>query len=424
MTESHVVLNNQVIVTVTPEMIQDGKKGSEKIQKDDIAYPTYGADNGMTLASLISIIDGVPQHVDYDDPRWEALLDQLTWEDTVMLLSNGLRKTFGIDTIGKPATIDGNGALGPVGGTNYAYSDNENTATNRFAFLYGDPDMDSSPVQYPCASLVAATLNDELAYKLGSMIGEDCLWAGYSGLYGLGCNIHRGTYNGRAFEYYSEDPLLSGYITAEQVKGIRSEGVYVYMKHAILNEQEKNREGVNTWANEQTIRQIYARPFQIAIEEGGAENLMTGFNRIGVQWTSQHGFINNVFRAEFGMMGFAVSDYWQSGYMDLVGGILGGCALPDGDTANSADKSALYKYSEGYGALAQAMREEAHRILYVVTNSVAMNGYSASTRFVTITPAWIKLLEGVKSGVTVSFYASIGIFAATSFVYELKKRAF
>ena len=424
MTESHVVLNNQVIVTVTPEMIQDGKKGSEKIQKDDIAYPTYGADNGMTLASLISIVDGVPQHVAYDDPRWEALLDQLTWEDTVMLLSNGLRKTFGIDSIGKPATIDGNGALGPVGGTNYAYSDNENTATNRFAFLYGDPDMDSSPVQYPCASLVAATLNDELAYKLGSMIGEDCLWAGYSGLYGLGCNIHRGTYNGRAFEYYSEDPLLSGYITAEQVKGIRSEGVYVYMKHAILNEQEKNREGVNTWANEQTIRQIYARPFQIAIEEGGAENLMTGFNRIGVQWTSQHGFINNVFRAEFGMMGFAVSDYWQSGYMDLVGGILGGCALPDGDTANSADKSALYKYSEGYGALAQAMREEAHRILYVVTNSVAMNGYSASTRFVTVTPAWIKLLEGVKSGVAVSFYASIGIFAATSFVYELKKRAF
>ena len=424
MTESHVALNNQVIVTVTPEMIQDGKKGSEKIQKDNIAYPTYGANNGMTLASLISIVDGVPQHVAYDDPRWEALLDQLTWEDTVMLLSNGLRKTFGLDSIGKPATIDGNGALGPVGGTNYAYSDNANTATNRFAFLYGDPDMDSSPVQYPCAALVAATMNDELAYELGKMIGEDCLWAGYSGLYGLGCNIHRGSYNGRAFEYYSEDPLLSGYITAEQVKGIRSEGVYVYMKHAILNEQEKNREGVNTWANEQTIRQIYARPFQIAIEEGGAENLMTGFNRIGVQWTSQHGFINNVFRAEFGMMGFAVSDYWQNGYMDLVGGILGGCALPDGDTANSAEKSALYKYSEGYGALAQAMREEAHRILYVVTNSVAMNGYSASTRFVTITPAWIKLLNGVKSGVTVSFYASIGIFAAASFVEELKKRSF
>ena len=414
MTESHALLNNQVIVTVTSQMVQDGKKGSEKIQKDDVAYPSYGVDSGMTLASLISIVDGVPQRVAYDDPRWDALLDQLTWDDTVMLLSNGLRKTFGIDSVGKPVTIDGNGALGPVGGTNYSYNDNENAAGNRFAFLYGDPDMASSPVAYPCAALIAATLNDELVYELGSMIGEDCLWAGYSGIYGFGCNIHRGTYNGRAFEYYSEDGLLSGYITAAQVRGIRSEGVYVYMKHAILNEQEKNREGVNTWCNEQAIRQIYARSFQIAIEEGGAENLMTGFNRIGVQWTSQHGFINSVFRGEFGMQGFAVSDYWQSGYMDLVGGILGGCALPDGDTANSADKSALYKYSEGYGTLAWAMREEAHRILYVVVNSVAMNGYSASTRFVTITPQWINLLEGVKMGVTVSFGMSAVLYVVTS----------
>ena len=422
MTVNHALLNNQVIVTVTPEMVQDGLKGSQKIESDDVVYPTYGADNGMTLASLITIVDGVPQRVEYDDERWEQLLDQLSWEDTVMLLSNGLRKTLGLDSVGKPATIDGNGALGPVGGTNYAYSDNENTAGNRFAFLYGDPDMDSSPISYPCAALIAATMNDELAYQIGSSIGEDCLWAGYAGIYGLGCNMHRGTYNGRAFEYYSEDPILSGYITAATVKGVRSEGVYVYMKHAILNEQEKNREGVNTWANEQSIRQIYARPFQIAIEEAGAENLMTGFNRIGVQWTSQHGFINNVFRAEFGMQGFAVSDYWQNGYMDLVGGILGGCALPDGDTANSAENSALYKYSEGYGNLAWAMREEAHRILYVVVNSVAMNGYSASTRFVTITPAWVNLLNGVKSGVTISFGMAAGFFVVTSVIYEFKKR--
>ena len=423
MTESHAPLNNQVIVTVTPEMVEDGKKGSQKIEKDDVAYPTYGEDNNMTLASLITIVDGKPQFVSFDDPRWDALLDQLTWEDTVMLLSNGLRKTFGIDSIGKPVTIDGNGALGPVGGTNYSYNDNENAGTNRFAFLYGDPDMESSPISYPCAALIAATMNDELAFELGSVIGEDCLWAGYSGLYGFGCNMHRGTYNGRAFEYYSEDPILSGYITASQVEGIRSEGVYVYMKHAILNEQEKNREGVNTWSNEQAIRQIYARPFQIAIEEAGAENLMTGFNRIGVQWTSQHGFINNVFRDEFGMQGFAVSDYWQNGYMDLVGGILGGCALPDGDTANNAESSALYKYSEGYGTLAWAMREEAHRILYVVVNSVAMNGYSASTRFISITPMWIKLLEGAKTGVTISFGMSAAFYLATTILYEIKRRA-
>ena len=416
MTEDHVVLDNQVIVTATPQMVEDGKKMSQKIQKDDIKYPTYGAKNDMTLASLITIVDGEPSVVAYDDERWDALLDQLTWEETVMLLSNGLRKTYGLDSVSKPATIDGNGALGPVGGTTYSYGDNENTAGNRFAFLYSDPDMGSSPIMYPSASIVAAAMNDELAEELGKVVGEDCLWQGYSGLYGFGCNLHRSIYNGRAFEYYSEDPILSGYITAAQVKGIRSEGVYVYMKHAILNEQETFREGVNTWANEQSIRQLYARPFQIAIEEAGAENLMTGFNRIGVVWTSQHGFINNVFRDEFGMQGFAVSDYWQPGYMDLVGGILGGCALPDGDTATSAELSALYQYSEGYGELAWAMREEAHRILYVVVNSVAMNGYSASTRFVTVTPQWVNVLMGARGGIITSFCISAGIYVVVSIV--------
>lgn len=420
-TEDHQLLNNQVIVTVTPEMVADGAKGSEKIQQDDVDYPTYGADNGLTLASMIEVVDGVPQTVPYEDEMWEELLDQLSWDDTVMLLSNGLRKTYGIDSVGKPATIDGNGALGPVGGTNYAYSDNEDAAANRFAFLYGDPDMDTSPVQYPCAALVAAAMNDDLAYELGKIVGEDCMWAGYSGLYGLGVNIHRGTYNGRAFEYYSEDPLLSGYMAAAQVRGIRSEGVYVYMKHAILNEQEKNREGVNTWCNEQAIRQIYARPFQIAIEEAGAENLMTGFNRIGVQWTSQQGFINNVFRDEFGMTGFAVSDYWQNGYMDLVGGILGGSAIPDGDTANSASESDLYKYKKGYGELAWAMREEAHRILYVVGNSVAMNGYSTSTNFEVVTPAWMNILNGVRIGITISFCIILVLFVVTSVLCEKEK---
>ena len=422
MTAEHELLNNQVVVTVTPQMVEDGEKMTQKLQPDDVQYPTYGADNGMNLASLITIEDGKPQIVAYDDERWDALLDQLTWDDTVMLLSNGLRKTYGVDSVGKPATIDGNGALGPVGGTNYTYSDNEDAAANRFAFLYGDSDMDTSPVQYPCAALVAAAMNDDLAYELGKIVGEDCLWAGYAGLYGLGVNIHRGSYNGRAFEYYSEDPILSGYIAASQVSGIRSEGVYVYMKHAILNEQEKNREGVNTWCNEQAIRQIYARPFQITIEEAGAENLMTGFNRIGVQWTSQQGFINNVFRDEFGMMGFAVSDFWQNGYMNLTGGILGGSALPDGDTANSAEASELYAFKKGYGNFAWAMREEAHRILYVVVNSVAMNGYSASTKFLVITPQWIKLLNGVKTGVTISFCLSVVLFVVTSVLYEREKK--
>ena len=389
-------------------MVKDAKKTADSIQKDDVKYPTFGKNNGLTLASLLTMgADGKLEHVDYNDPRWDDLLDQITWDEMVLLLSNGLRKTSGIDSISKSETIDGNGALGPVGGSTYKYSDNANSAVNRYAFLYDDPDQDSSPIQYPCAAIIAATMNDKLVEELGESIGEDCLWAGYSGLYGLGVNIHRGAYNGRAFEYYGEDSVLSGYIASSQVKGIHKKGVYVYMKHAILNEQEKNREGVNTWCNEQAIRQIYLRSFQIAIEEANAENVMTGFNRIGLTWTSQQGFINTVLRDEFGMEGFAVSDYWQDGYMDLVGGILGGSALPDGDKASTAEKSALYKYKEGYGKLANAMREETHRILYVTVNSNAMNGIDSSTIYRSITPLWIKQLNVAKIIIYVA--ASLGI---------------
>lgn len=413
LTQNHTRLNNQVQVTATSQMVSDAKKGSATIQKDDVEYPVYGdgVNYEITLGSLLSVQDDKLVHVEYDDERWEDLLNQLTWDDTVMLLSNGLRKTWGL-TI-KPQTIDGNGALGPVGATSsgadaYRYSSNRSVAELRYAFLYDDPDQDSSPVAYPCASLMAATMNDALVEELGVAIGEDCLWAGYSGLYGPGVNIHRGSYNGRAFEYYSEDALLSGYIAAAEVRGIRTKGVYVYLKHAILNDQEHNREGVNTWANEQTVRENYLRAFEIAIEEGGAENVMTGFNRLGVSWTSQHGFINSVLRNEFGMQGFAVSDYWQSGYMDLVGGILGGSALPDGDlSVKGASSSALYSYSSGYGTLANAMREEAHRILYIVVNSNAMNGTDASTRYISIEPAWIKVVTAIQMVATVLFAVSV-----------------
>lgn len=410
--EKYTKLNNQVKVKVNSAMVEDGKKMSLKLKKDNISNPTYGKDNGLSLASMMSMDEkGNIQIKDYDDPMWDDLLDELSFEDTVMLLSNGLRKTYGIESINKPLTIDGNGALGPVGGTNYSYDDNDSVAVNRFTFLYGDPDADSSPISYPCASLMAASRNDALVEEVGKMVSEDCLWAGYSGLYGLGVNIHRGSYNGRAFEYASEDGTLAGYIAASEVKGIHSKGVYVYMKHAILNDQETNREGVNTWANEQTIRELYCRPFQIAIEEADAENLMTGFNRIGVVWTSQQGFINNVFRKEFGMSGFAVSDYWMNGYMDLVGGILGGCALPDGDTAASgAEKSSLYAFKEGYGTLTQAMREEAHRILYTVVRSNAMNGIDVSTVFRTVTPPWMKLLNGISIAVYVVFGLSMAFY--------------
>lgn len=412
-------LNNNEKLTMTAAMKSDAQKAVPT--PDDREYPIYEANNGISLAMLRAYDDGDKdvtndKPIPYDDPLWEQLLDQLSWEDTVTLLSNALRSTEAVGgNINKPKTIDGNGALGPVG----SYGENGQVAINRYSLLYDDPDKGETPPQYPCNSLLGSTYNDELVEELGKAIGEDCLWAGYSGLYGPGANIHRGAYCGRAFEYYSEDGFLSGKICAAEVKGIQSKGVYAYVKHALLNEAETNRGGVCTWANEQTIREIYLRPFEIAIEEGGAYCVMTSFNRIGVKWSGAQGFCNSVLRDEFGMRGFAVSDYWDKGYMSLAAGIMGGNDIPDGTTASGATVDAIARASElnnyrtGYGEFAWAMREAAHRILFTVAQSNALNGFDSDTIVRLVTPWWqtallaLSSVTGVLAGVGVAGYVAV-----------------
>ena len=408
---TYLPLNNTVILTATEQLIADAQP--KVPQPDEALYPAYGVNNGLTLADLLAVqYDENGQitefkAVDYDNPLWQALLDQLTWEETVTIVSNGLRSTAAINSVAKPATMDMNGAIGPV----EIYGSNKSIGVNRYTFLYNDPDAYTQPPQYPCNELVAATYNVDLVEEMGKQMGEDCLWSGYAGLYGPGANLHRGAYNGRLFEYYSEDGLLSGRITAAEVRGIQSKGVYVYMKHAILNNMEANREGVGTWVDEQTIRELYLKPFEYAIGEGGAYNVMTGFNRIGAVWTSAHGYVNTVLRNEFGMNGFAVSDYWQRGYMTMAGSLLGGGDLPDGSS-----KEELNAYASGYGGFAQIMRESAHRILYTVAGSNAVNGMTTNTRILTITPWWQPTLTTLLS----TFAVLLVLSTAVCFVETVK----
>ena len=416
-------LNNQVILKGTEQMKADM---NPQVQKDERGYPTYGAQNGLTLASLRAYDDKDDdvtndKPIEYDNELWDKLLDQLTWEDTVTLLEDGYRRTVAIESISKPETIDHNGATGPVEayGANGNVDDINNSTNQGLAVrtvaneLKSDENADRSalkikPVVYPSNGICASTFNVELMERYGEIWGEDCLWAGYNGLYGPGLNIHRGAYGGRAFEYYSEDGFLTGKIASAMTKGMAAKGAYVYLKHCFLNDQEQNREGICTWANEQSIREIYLRAFQIAIEEGGAQCVMTGFNRLGAKWTGHHGFLNKVLHDEFGMTGFAVTDYYKS-YMTLPAGILNGNDLPDGPNDWGNSKGQLDKYKPDangngdYGELAWAMRESAHRILYTVAQSNAMNGKTASTKIIPLTPAWIKAIDGVTIAAGVLF---------------------
>ena len=394
-------LHNQVVLDGNDDMAAEADYYYCRGLDDDLTedFPRYGVagESKLDLIDLMKDDNGNP--IPFEDPKWNKLLDQLTLEDQVSLLSSGLRSTAALSSINKPGTIDHNGATGPMMPYNVSKGNNRG-----FAVTNNDPDASSTPIVYPSNSMAAATFNQPLMEEYGKVWGEDCLWAGYSGLYGPAVNIHRGSYGGRAFEYYSEDPILSGKICASMCKGISSKGIYVYLKHCLLNDQETNREGVNTWANEQTIREIYLKPFQIAIEEGGCQNVMTGFNRLGTLWTGNQGFLKNVLKKEFGMTGFAVSDFYHKEYMNMSGGIYNGNDLPDGQVTGSE----LKENAELYPGLAWAMRESVHRILYTVVHSAAMNNIAKNVSIVEVTPGWV-------TGINVATIA-LGVLAGVSVV--------
>lgn len=380
-----VVLNRPVELSLNNAMMADLKAQTAPLEKDDVEYPNFGIDSGLKLINLRADDEGNP--ISFDDPKWDLLLDQLTWDDMTYLLSTGLRKTGAIDTIAKPETLDHNGPSGLT----QPYS----SGPLGLAIKRNDRDKDEQPMSYPSNGIKASTFNQELAYRVGELVGEDALWAGYAGLYGTGVNMHRSPYEGRAFEYYSEDPVLSGKIVAKESEGTQSRGCYVYLKHFVLNDQEGGRTGIATWANEQSIREIYLRAFELPIIEGGAKNVMQAFNRIGlVAAPNSVELMENYLRGEIGMEGFTVTDFYGSygPVLSRPNTVLTGTDLPDGDI----DPSKTFdEYKEGYGELVNAMRLATKRILYTVVHSNAMNGISANTAIVTVTPGYIIVIYTV-----------------------------
>lgn len=225
------------------------------------------------------------------------------------------------------------------------------------------------------------------------MYGEDALWAGYSGLYGIGLNIHRTAYDGRAFEYYSEDGYLSGKMAAKLVAALQKKGCNGYVKHLVGYEQQANRVGLAVWATEQTLREIYLKPFEIAVTEGGAMNCMAAYTRLGTKFCAGHKeLLTDFLRGECGMKGFVVSDMYKDRYKNeqLPLFLMAGCDLPDGDIASA---NIYEKYSKNYSAVVTRMKDAAKRILYATAQSNAMNGLSPSNKIVPKKVAWQVALD-------------------------------
>ncbi|NLN50449.1 MAG: beta-glucosidase [Acholeplasmataceae bacterium] len=308
---------------------------------------------------------------DFDDPLWDELLDQLTVDQMVKLISQGNFKTQNIDNIAKPLTIDADGPMG-------------------FAIFMGDPAVYDT-AYYSSAVILGSTWNEDLAYQLGKMVGNEGVIGNrrgdkmpYSGWYAPAVNIHRSQFGGRNFEYYSEDGFLSGKIAAQIIKGANEKGVYTYLKHFALNNQETNRDttGLVTWANEQAMREIYFKPFEIAVKEGKTTAMMSAFNRIGHVWAGgDYKLLTSLLRDEWGFKGTVITDFNLTPYMNIDQMIRAGGDLnlsPGKNFGNTSSSTSV-----------TALRNASKNILYTVANSNAMNGLGDGVVYRYSMPKWI-----------------------------------
>lgn len=307
----------------------------KKFDKDSDKMPTTGAKNGLKLSDMYG--------KDYDDADWDKLLDQLTFDDMDNLIANGGYGTQALKSVGKIQLTD---ADGPA------------SLNNNFTGV--------GSIGFPASTAFACTWNKDLAKQFGEMIGDMAHDMHVAGWYAPAMNIHRNAFSGRTFEYFSEDSLLSGVMASSEISGAKSKGVYSFMKHFALNDQETNRTNmVCTWANEQSIRETYLKPFEMSVKEGGAQAVMSSFNYIGYTYAgASSNLLQTVLRGEWGFKGFVLTDYFGGyGYQNADQEVRAGndsMLATTKITNHITDKSATS---------VKAMRQAAHNILYTAANS-------------------------------------------------------
>ena len=314
---------------------ESGYEADDDANAEDI---TTGAKNGLKLVDL--------RGVDYNDPKWDDLLDQMTIDEMQQTIGFGGYQTAAVSSIEKVRTNDCDGPA---------------SINNNFTGV--------GSVGFPAATLIGMTWSKELAYSFGDSIGEMANEMDTSGWYGPAMNIHRTAFAGRNFEYYSEDGVLSGVMASNAIKGAQEHGVYAYMKHFALNDQEGNRTSmVATWSNEQAIREIYLRPFEISVKDADCHAVMSSFNYIGNRWAGGCSeLLKNVLRGEWGFVGFVETDYFGVyGYMTADQGVRNGSDLMLCTTGNDFNTVTVLTNSSK-----QALREASKNILYTVVNSRA-----------------------------------------------------
>ena len=356
-------------LTASDELVkQMGSYAPDYYNSEDKA-PTLGANNGLKLVGL--------RGAAYDDPRWDALLDQLSVKDMTNLIMAGNQGSVPVGSIGLPKTnaTDGPAGLKQYGGIGFSASGNFNC----------------------CGTLVAATWNVELALEYGNAVGNEAVLGSVNGWYAPGNDLHRTAFGGRNFEYYSEDPVVSGKTCAGTIQGATQKGFACYVKHFALNDVETHRDhnGPTVWSNEQAMRELNLKAFEIAIKEPvidlkyldadgnpqlktmrGSIAVMSSFNRLGGVWTGGCGeLLNEVLRGEWGFTGCVITDYNGKAYMNCEWGVSNGNDLMLANISTLPSKFA----DTGNPSTQLAMRQAVKNIAYMAVNCNAVNGMSDGT---------------------------------------------
>ena len=313
---------------------------------DEDVMPTTGADNGLTLEDM--------RDADYDDPRWEKLLDQLSVDEMANMIAMAGYQTAAMDSVGKVATLEFDGPA---------------AINNNFTGV--------GSIGFPIEVVIASTWNKELAQTWGECMGKISQEMGAEGWYAPGMNTHRTAFGARNYEYFSEDGILSGNMGAKAVEGARKYGVYSYIKHFAM--YEGNAKMVSVWSNEQAIREIYLKPFEISVKQGGANAVMVSWSFLGDKWTGEcSNLMNTVLRDEWGFRGMALTDFFRNnghGFMNADAALANGVDVmlstfngEENNVANPEHPTAVLQ-----------MRNACKNVMYTVVSSWAYDGEHEET---------------------------------------------
>ena len=313
---------------------------------DEDVMPTTGADNGLTLEDM--------RDADYDDPRWEKLLDQLSVDEMANMIAMAGYQTAAMDSVGKVATLDFDGPA---------------AINNNFTGV--------GSIGFPIEVVVASTWNKGLAQAWGECMGKISQEMGAEGWYAPGMNTHRTAFGARNYEYFSEDGILSENMGAKAVEGARKYGVYSYIKHFAM--YEGNAKMVSVWSNEQAIREIYLKPFEISVKQGGANAVMVSWSFLGDKWTGEcSNLMNTVLRDEWGFRGMALTDFFRNnghGFMNADAALANGVDVMlstfNGEENNVANPE--------HPTSVLQMRNACKNVMYTVVSSWAYDGEHEET---------------------------------------------